>query len=43
MAGGAVVVLFMGLRPFLDPQVFKHDAVVLAAIRRPFAARAPPR
>jgi hypothetical protein len=43
MAGGAVALLFLGLRRCNVLQAFQRDAVVLLAVRRSFAPRAPPR
>ncbi len=43
IAGGAVAILLPGLRRCKVLQAFQRDGVVLLAVRRPFAARAPPR
>jgi hypothetical protein len=43
MAGAAAVALFLALPPYRLLQASRIDAVSIAAVRRPFAARAPPR
>ena len=43
MAGGAAFTLFLALRPFRLLQARATGAIVPGAVRRPFAARAPPR
>jgi len=43
IAGGAVVALFLVQRPYRSLPASQTRAVVRATIRRPFAARAPPR